>query len=195
MVNASSSAQSGSCRLWTVATQTRSGQMLLEQRDEDLPGVLPLVLKRTHLSDYTFGVWFGRSWASTLDERIEVDIRNQAMWAREDGTVLVHEQLPGPQSPEVWPLEGPRIPLRRISEMGAQDLEFAATDPRTGWTRYFSKPGDKGRQLWPTTLEDPMRPNRSQPDQPHGPGTCNRPDAMRAAIYRQLVISDVAGPR
>ncbi|TCR15988.1 RHS repeat-associated core domain-containing protein [Streptomyces sp. BK205] len=140
------------CR--TDPVDVASGQMLLEQTDLDLPGVLPLVLKRTHLSDYTYGMWFGRSWASTLDERIEVDIRNQAMWAREDGTVLVYEQLPGPQTPEVWPLEGPRIPLRRISEMGAQDLEFAATDPRTGWTRYFSKPGGKGWQLWLTTIED-----------------------------------------
>jgi RHS repeat-associated protein len=140
------------CR--TDPVDVASGQMLLEQKDLDLPGVLPLALKRTHLSDYTYGVWFGRSWASTLDERIEVDIRNQAMWAREDGTVLVYEQLPGPQTPEVLPLEGPRIPLRRISEVGAQDLEFAATDPRTGWTRYFSKPGGKGWQLWLTTIED-----------------------------------------
>ncbi|WP_449657647.1 DUF6531 domain-containing protein [Streptomyces doebereineriae] len=128
--------------------------MLLEQTDLDLPGVLPLVLKRTHLSDYTYGMWFGRSWASTLDERIEIDVRNQAMWAREDGTVLIYEQLPSPQTPEVMPLEGPRIALRRISEMGAQNLEFAATDPRTGWTRYFTKPGGKGWQLWLTTLED-----------------------------------------
>ncbi|CAL9469474.1 hypothetical protein SUDANB6_02807 [Streptomyces sp. enrichment culture] len=131
-----------------------SGQMLLEQTDLTLPGVLPLVLRRTHLSDYTFGTWFGRSWASTLDERIEVDIRNKAVWAREDGTLLVYDRLPTPQQPEVLPLEGPRIPLRRTSEFGTPHLEFATTDPRTGWTRYFTHPRGEGRQLWLTTIED-----------------------------------------
>nr|WP_308297195.1 MULTISPECIES: DUF6531 domain-containing protein [unclassified Streptomyces] len=131
-----------------------SGQMLLEQTDLTLPGVLPLVLKRTHLSDYTFGTWFGRSWASTLDERIEVDIRNKAVWAREDGTLLVYDRLPTPQQPEVLPVEGPRIPLRRTSEFGAQHMEFATTDPRTGWTKYFTRPRGEGWQLWLTTIED-----------------------------------------
>ncbi|MFK0117201.1 DUF6531 domain-containing protein [Streptomyces sp. NPDC090994] len=140
------------CR--TDPVDVASGQMLLEQTDLDLPGVLPLVLRRTHLSDYTYGTWFGRSWASTLDERIEVDIRNQATWAREDGTVLVYDRLPTPQEPEILPLEGPRIPLRRISEMGARHIECAATDPRTGWTRYFTKPGGNGWQLWLTAMED-----------------------------------------
>nr|WP_167358906.1 HYD1 signature containing ADP-ribosyltransferase family protein [Streptomyces curacoi] len=131
-----------------------SGQMLLQQTDLTLPGVLPLVLRRTHLSDYTFGTWFGRSWASTLDERIEVDIRNKAVWAREDGTLLVYDRLPTPQQPEVLPVEGPRIPLRRTSELGAQHMEFATTDPRTGWTKYFTRPRGEGWQLWLTTIED-----------------------------------------
>jgi RHS repeat-associated protein len=131
-----------------------SGQMLLEQTDLTLPGVLPLVLRRTHLSDYTFGVWFGRSWASTLDERIEVDIRNKAVWAREDGTLLVYDRLPTPQQPEVLPLEGPHIPLRRTSDFGTAHMEFATTDPRTGWTKYFTRPRGEGWQLWLTTIED-----------------------------------------
>ncbi|MDI3408437.1 RHS repeat-associated core domain-containing protein [Streptomyces sp. B-S-A6] len=131
-----------------------SGQMLLEQTDLTLPGILPLVLKRTHLSDYTYGTWFGRSWASTLDERIEVDIRNKAVWAREDGTLLVYDQLPSLQQPETLPVEGPPIPLRRTSDFGAHDMEFAVTDPRTGWTKYFSRPRGEGWQLWLTTIED-----------------------------------------
>ncbi|MDI3386210.1 RHS repeat-associated core domain-containing protein [Streptomyces sp. B-S-A8] len=131
-----------------------SGQMLLEQTDLSLPGVLPLVLKRTHLSDYTYGTWFGRSWASTLDERIEVDVRNKAVWAREDGTLLVYDRLPSPQQPEILPVEGPRIPLRRTSDFGAHAMEFATTDPRTGWTKYFSRPRGEGWQLWLTTIED-----------------------------------------
>ncbi|WP_455713111.1 DUF6531 domain-containing protein [Streptomyces pristinaespiralis] len=51
--------------------------MTLPQTDLSLPGVLPLVLRRTHLSGYRFGQWFGRSWASTLDERIELDPRRR----------------------------------------------------------------------------------------------------------------------
>ncbi len=146
-----------------------SGQMLLEQTDLTLPGVLPLILKRTHLSDYTFGMWFGRSWASTLDERIEVDIRNKAVWAREDGTLLVYDQLPTPRQPEVLPLEGPRIPLRRTSEFGAQHLEFSATDPRTGWTKYFTRPRGRGlaavadRDRGPPRQPDRLPPRRHRP--------------------------------
>ncbi|MDI3388746.1 RHS repeat-associated core domain-containing protein [Streptomyces sp. B-S-A8] len=131
-----------------------TGQMVLPHTDLSLPGVLPLLLKRTHLSDYTFGTWFGRSWASTLDERVEVDIRNKAVWAREDGSLLVYDQLPTLQQPEVLPLEGPRIPLRRISPHGAQEIELAVTEPQSGLTRYFSRPSADGWKLWLTAIED-----------------------------------------
>ena len=49
--------------------------MTLTQADVVLQGVLPLALHRTHLSEYRYRCWFGRSWASTLDERIELDAR------------------------------------------------------------------------------------------------------------------------
>ncbi|UQA92762.1 RHS repeat-associated core domain-containing protein [Streptomyces halobius] len=131
-----------------------TGQMVLPQTDLSLPGTLPLVLKRTHLSDYTFGMWFGRSWASTLDERIEVDVRNKAVWAREDGSLLIYDQLPTQQQPEVLPIEGPRIPLRCDSPLGAQEMELAVTEPQSGLTRYFSRPSGEGWQLWLTSIED-----------------------------------------
>ncbi|MFE2638109.1 DUF6531 domain-containing protein [Streptomyces scopuliridis] len=68
--------------------------MLLPQTDLALPGVLPLVLRRTHVSTYRYGRWFGRSWASTLDERIELDARGHgALWAREDGSLLIYPRL------------------------------------------------------------------------------------------------------
>ncbi|WP_031479179.1 RHS repeat-associated core domain-containing protein [Streptomyces bicolor] len=130
-----------------------TGQLVLSQTDLSLPGVLSLALKRTHLSDYTFGVWFGRSWASTLDERIEVDIRNKAIWAREDGCLLVYDHLPTPQQPEVLPIEGPRIPLRRTSEFGSGDMEFAVTDPKSGLTRYFART-QRDWRLWLVAIED-----------------------------------------
>ncbi|ELS58533.1 RHS repeat-associated core domain-containing protein [Streptomyces viridochromogenes] len=131
-----------------------TGQMVLPQTDLSLPGVLPLVFRRTHLSDYSFGVWFGPSWASTLDERIEVDIRNKAIWARDDGSLLVYDQLPTPAQPEVLPVEGPRIPLRRTSAFGSDVLEFSVTDARSGLTRYFAKTHPQGWRLWLVAIED-----------------------------------------
>ncbi|NDZ89980.1 hypothetical protein G3I23_31290, partial [Streptomyces sp. SID10115] len=50
-----------------------SGEMIMEETDVELPGLLPVVLRRTHLSTYTSGRSFGPSWASTLDERLELD--------------------------------------------------------------------------------------------------------------------------
>jgi hypothetical protein len=50
-----------------------TGQMMMTQVDLTVPGVLPLVVTRTHLSGYRFGRWFGPAWASTVDARLEVD--------------------------------------------------------------------------------------------------------------------------
>src|SRR3569833_725069 len=48
-----------------------SGEVLLCQTDEELQGVLPLVLSRAHISSYRLGGWFGTSCASTKDQRQE----------------------------------------------------------------------------------------------------------------------------
>src|SRR5262249_53882984 len=64
-----------------------SGAVVLGQTDVHLPGPLPLVLSRTHLSSYRMGSWFGRSWASTLDQRIEIDERG-VYFATGDGMTL-----------------------------------------------------------------------------------------------------------
>ncbi|MHC5699848.1 DUF6531 domain-containing protein [Streptomyces tirandamycinicus] len=114
--------------------------MTLAQADLVLPGVLPLALRRTHLSEYRYGYWFGRSWASTLDERIELDARGRmAIWAREDGSVLVYPRLPAPDDAEgVLPLEGPHLPL--LHE-GQQDSEtsYRVVDTSAGIIRTFGK--------------------------------------------------------
>ncbi|MEU0913167.1 DUF6531 domain-containing protein [Streptomyces althioticus] len=47
-----------------------SGEMLMEQVDLELGGLLPLIARRTHVSTYRRGRYFGRSWASTLDQRL-----------------------------------------------------------------------------------------------------------------------------
>lgn len=50
-----------------------TGEMIMTERDLELPGLLPLVLDRTHVSSYRAGRFFGSSWASTVDQRVEVD--------------------------------------------------------------------------------------------------------------------------
>ncbi|MFD4477473.1 DUF6531 domain-containing protein [Streptomyces sp. NPDC058471] len=114
-----------------------SGEMLMEQTDVELPGLLPLILRRTHLSTYEWGRWFGPSWASTLDERLELDAEG-AVFATEDGMLLAYP-VPVPGSP-VLPAEGPRWPLEWDGTPGDS---IRITDPSTGHTRYFA-PAEEG---------------------------------------------------
>ena len=80
----------------------------MRETDVRLPGTLPLVLTRTHASSYRAGRWFGRSWTSTLDQRLEVD-GGGVLFAGEDGTLLAFP-LPG-EGAAVEPYEGPRLQL------------------------------------------------------------------------------------
>jgi hypothetical protein len=50
-----------------------SGQMLCTQTDIDLPGILPLLLRRAYASSYRHGKLFGPGWSSTLDQRLVID--------------------------------------------------------------------------------------------------------------------------
>ncbi|MER6677697.1 DUF6531 domain-containing protein, partial [Streptomyces sp. NPDC000983] len=109
-----------------------SGEMLMQDTDVDLPGLLPLVLRRTHLSSYPYGRLFGPSWASTLDERVELDDEG-AVFATEDGMLLFYP-VPTPGA-SVLPLEGPRRPLDLD---GAPDAPLRVTDPDSGVTRHFA---------------------------------------------------------
>ncbi|SDH88958.1 RHS repeat-associated core domain-containing protein [Actinokineospora alba] len=106
-----------------------SGEMLLTQDDVRLGGALPLVLSRTHLSTYRIGTRFGASWASTLDQRLEVDDEG-VCFVTEDGMVLVY---PHPGDSPVLPAEGPRWPLLRSADGG-----YSVTDPESGHTRMFA---------------------------------------------------------
>ncbi|OLR92378.1 DUF6531 domain-containing protein [Actinokineospora bangkokensis] len=90
-----------------------TGEMVLAQTDVDLPGVLPLVLNRTHVSSYRAGRVFGPSWASTLDQRLEFDARGVLLLA-DDGVVLVYPSPPVEGS--VLPEVGPRWPLSRTAD-------------------------------------------------------------------------------
>ncbi|MEU9209046.1 DUF6531 domain-containing protein [Streptomyces sp. NPDC048415] len=109
-----------------------SGEMFMEQTDVALPGLLALILRRTHLSTYASGQWFGPSWASTLDERLELDSEG-ALFATEDGMILAYP-VPAPGT-SVLPVEGPRWPLDWDGSPGAP---IRVTDPQTGHTRHFA---------------------------------------------------------
>ncbi|WP_053174461.1 DUF6531 domain-containing protein [Nonomuraea sp. SBT364] len=106
-----------------------TGVVILPQRDVELPGVLPLVLERTHLSDYASGRWFGRSWSSTLDQRLEIDDAGVCL-ATASGALLV---FPHPDDDRaVHPERGPLLELRR------QAGSYTVTDHATGLTTHFS---------------------------------------------------------
>jgi len=49
-----------------------TGDVLLVHRDVVRPGALPLVVGRVYRSSWRAGRWFGRSWASALDQRLRV---------------------------------------------------------------------------------------------------------------------------
>lgn len=114
-----------------------TGEMALTQTDLALPGVLPLALERVHLSGYRAGGWFGGSWASTLDQRLELDAAG-VLFAAADGSILVY---PVPNGEPVLPDEGPRRPLTRTGD------EWVVTDPAEGRSLHFAAAGEN-----PTTL-------------------------------------------
>ncbi|MFD9245769.1 DUF6531 domain-containing protein [Streptomyces sp. NPDC059556] len=132
-----------------------TGEMILPQTDLMLPGTLPVVLRRTHLSEYRYGQWFGRSWASVLDERLEIDpVAMGAVWARDDGSFLVYPSLPESGGEPVLPLEGPQLPLVYGGQQ-ADETTYTVTDPQTGQTRSFT--GSAYRPsigYWLTEIQD-----------------------------------------
>ncbi|MEW2161208.1 putative T7SS-secreted protein [Streptomyces sp. NPDC007189] len=110
-----------------------TGKMYLPQTDVTLPGVLPLLLKRRVESGYHLGRWFGPSWSSTLDQRLEIDAEG-VVYVTEDGLLLSYPH-PAPGVPTVAS-HGPRLPLDRV------DGGYTITDPQTGQVRHFADRGD-----------------------------------------------------
>ncbi|MCG0069979.1 DUF6531 domain-containing protein, partial [Streptomyces tricolor] len=66
-----------------------TGRMVLPQTDVSLPGALPLLIKRQFESSYRLGGWFGPSWSSTLDQRLEIDAQG-VVYVGEDGLTLAY---------------------------------------------------------------------------------------------------------
>ncbi|MGV9611254.1 DUF6531 domain-containing protein [Nocardia xishanensis] len=108
-----------------------TGEFLLPEVDLDLPGVLALVLRRRHRSDYRFGRWFGPSWSATLDMRIVVD-QQGVTFLGEDGILLTYPHT----TPDfaVMPLNGGQ----RWSLTRSEDGGYRIIDPDREVTWHFN---------------------------------------------------------
>ncbi|URM91998.1 DUF6531 domain-containing protein [Streptomyces sp. MRC013] len=140
-------------RCKTDPVDVASGETVMPQTDLVLPGVLPLALRRTHISGHPFGHCFGSGWASTLDERPEMTGAGVA-WAREDGSVLFYPAVPTEPGQELLPVEGERLPLVLAGRGVLGDVTYAVTDPRTGLTRRFAGNPHHSGLYWLTDVED-----------------------------------------
>ncbi|MEV7198275.1 DUF6531 domain-containing protein [Streptomyces sp. NPDC093510] len=114
-----------------------TGDMALSRTDAQLPGVLPLILERTHISSYRFGGWFGPSWASTLDQRIQAD-EDGFVYAAADGARLC---FPVPDA-ERGEAVRPETPGSRLTLSWADGFDGAicVTDPDSGLLQVFHSP-------------------------------------------------------
>jgi RHS repeat-associated protein len=101
-----------------------SGDVVLDQTDLALASILPLTVRRVHRSSYRAGRWFGRSWASTLDQRLEISER-AVCFAAADSSVLRYPH-PGDDGEPALPGAGARWPLARDGD------GYTVTDPQAG---------------------------------------------------------------
>ncbi|MFD4629334.1 RHS repeat-associated core domain-containing protein [Streptomyces sp. NPDC058284] len=110
-----------------------TGEMFLPQTDITLPGDLPLHFTRRLASQYRSGWWFGPTWASTIDQRLEIDEQG-ILFVTEDGLLLPYPFPEAPSEP-VLPDSGPRWPLTCLVDGG-----YEIGDPATGHIRHFGAP-------------------------------------------------------
>ena len=119
-----------------------TGDMVMAHTDVHLPGVLPLTVRRVYKSGYRWGGVFGPSWASTLDQRVEVGADGAACFVAEDGVVLHYPAAPAARPGAArLPLHGiQRWPLR-----GDESGGWTVHDPERRVTRTFAPPDRNGR--------------------------------------------------
>ncbi|MFG1610226.1 DUF6531 domain-containing protein [Actinoplanes sp. NPDC049265] len=87
-----------------------TGRVIYPEIDAVLPG---LVLERTHRSDYRWGHSFGRTWASTLDQRVVTGA--ECLWfLAADGSIATYPLPEGGAA--VRPVLGSAGSLRRLAD-------------------------------------------------------------------------------
>ncbi len=125
----------GGCATGGDPVDVVSGQMITSETDLELPGLLPLVLRRAYASGYRGGRLFGPGWSSTLDQRLEID-QDGIHYAGDDAQIL-HYPVPAQPGQQVLPAAGARWPLTwdRASDT------ICIEDPECGWTRHFTTLG------------------------------------------------------
>ncbi|GLY29100.1 RHS repeat-associated core domain-containing protein [Kineosporia sp. NBRC 101731] len=129
-----------------------SGEMVMQMTDFELPALLPIVLERTYASSYGVGRWFGPSWSSFLDQRLEVDAQG-VCFAYTEAVLLTYPSLAPGES--ALPDEGPRVPLTRRS-----DGHYSITEPDTGRTFWFAPPPAEGHAVLPLAAVSDRNSNR-----------------------------------
>ena len=114
-----------------------TGDVLMTETDLSLPGLLPLVIERTHRSSWRTGQWFGRGWQSSLDQRLEISA-GRVRGAFADGRIVTWPVPAGDDA--VVPESGPVWTLRRTSRES-----YEVHDPKRGLTwRYYQGIGGAG---------------------------------------------------
>ena len=88
-----------------------------------------------HRSSVRSGRWFGPSWSSTIDQRLDARRRRASQFATEDG-MLLHYPRPAPGA-SVMPVEGPRL----AAGLGRRPGRRAHASP----TRTPATPATSGR--------------------------------------------------
>ena len=115
-----------------------TGDVLLFQDDVSLPGVLSLVIGRAYRSSWRAGRWFGPSWASSFDQRLQI-APDRVVGVFADGRVLSWPCRPGADGPVPvggLPVTGPRWRLER-----ADGDAYTVTDPQAGLVWRFERRG------------------------------------------------------
>ncbi|MEU5684965.1 DUF6531 domain-containing protein [Streptomyces venezuelae] len=161
-----------------------TGQMFLEETDLSLPGTLPLDFTRRVASGYRSGGWFGPTWTSTIDQRLEVD-EDGIVFVTEDGMLLTYPHPVAPAATTaglVLPESGPRWPLKRLADGG-----YRVTDPVTGIARRFAAPREDDGVALLTMISDR---NRNTVDFDHDTAGTPRAILHSSGYYVQLTVED-----
>ncbi|MFB9737609.1 putative T7SS-secreted protein [Streptomyces thermocoprophilus] len=139
------------CTKGTDPVDLATGRMFLPQTDVTIPGILPLEFSRRAESGCAVGRFFGPSWTSTVDERLQIDPVGVVHITADGLLVTYPHPVPGaPTRPEPGPF---RTVLARDT-----DGDYTLTDPDTGLVRRFTapagtEPGGDGT-AWLASLEE-----------------------------------------